>query len=106
MRALFMGYLDEGRELVEAPRWYHTVTGNCTTMVYDIARVVVRALPLDYRLLVSGYLPEYLYDYGALTPGVDLETLRARGRINERALAADQDPAFSARIREGIPGAP
>ena len=106
MRALFMGYLEQGRALVETPRWYHTVTGNCTTMVYDIARVVVKALPIDYRLLVSGYLPEYLYDQGALTPGVDLETLRTRGHINERAHTDSGDPTFSARIREGIPGAP
>ncbi len=106
MRALFLGYLEQGRALLAAPRWYHTLTGNCTTMVYDIARVVVKGLPLDYRLIVSGYLPEYLYDAGALTPGVDLETLRARGRINERARLADDDPAFSARIREGMPGVP
>ena len=106
MRALFMGYLAQGQELIEAPRWYHTVTGNCTTMVYAIARVVVKALPIDYRLLVSGYLPDYLFDQGALTPGFDLETLRTRGHINERARMESGDPAFSTRIREGIPGTP
>lgn len=105
MRALFMGYLERGRELLAAPRWYHTLTGNCTTIVYAIAHVVVKALPLDYRLLASGYLPDYLYDNHALTPGFDLETLRARGRITDRARAADEDPDFSRRIRDGIPGA-
>jgi hypothetical protein len=34
---------------------------------------------------------------------LSLEALRARSRINERARAADRDPAFSRRIREGLP---
>lgn len=104
MRQLFMGYLDEGKALLERPRWYHTLTGNCTTIVYEIARHVVKALPLDYRLIVSGYLPDYLYDAKALTPGVDLETLRAKGRITDRAKEADRDQDFSHRIRDGVPG--
>jgi len=31
------------------------------------------------------------------------EALKARSRLNDRAEAADSDPRFSVRIREGLP---
>lgn len=104
MRSLFLAYLAEADALRRRPRWYQTATGNCTTIVFEMARRIVGGLPLDYRLLLSGYLPEYLYRVGALTPGVDLATLRRAGRIAERARAADAAADFSARIRRGVPG--
>jgi hypothetical protein len=104
MRSLFLAYLKEGAALRREPRWYNTLTTNCTTVVYDMARHVVGGLPLDYRLLLSGYLPGYLYDVGALTRGADFALLSRAGRITERAKAADADPAFSERIRAGVPG--
>jgi hypothetical protein len=104
MRSLFRAYLAEGEALCRAPRWYSTLTANCTTIVYQMARRIVDGLPLDYRLLLSGYLPNYLHDVGALARGYSFATLRQAGRITERAKAADADPAFSQRIRAGIPG--
>lgn len=107
IRSLFLTYLDEGASLVRAPSFYNTLTANCTTIVYDLAKRVVPGLPMDYRLLASGYLPDYLYDVGGLTPGFSLEQLRAGGHITERAIAADKDPGadFSQAIRQGMPGA-
>jgi hypothetical protein len=104
MRSLFLAYLEHAESLRREPRWYNTITANCTTLVFDMARLVVKGLPLDYRLLLSGYLPDYLFDVGALTPGYDFETLRRAGHIVERAKAADTDPEFSRRIRAGVPG--
>lgn len=106
MRSLFLAYLDEGASLVRAPSFYNTLTANCTTIVYALARHIVPGLPMDWRLLASGYLPDYLYDVGGLTPGYSLEALRAGGRITERAIAADKAPTadFSQAIRQGMPG--
>ncbi len=106
MRALLLAYLQEAEALERNPRFYDTLTANCTTIVYEMAQRIVGGLPLDWRLLASGYLPEYLRDVGGLTPGYDLETLRAAGRITLRAKEADADPAFSEIIRRGIPGMP
>jgi len=103
MRALFLSYLDEAHAMAKTPSFYNTLTANCTTIVFNMAQHIVGGLPLDYRLLASGYLPEYLFDMGALTPGVDLATLRAAGRITDRAKAATSDPQFSQAIRHGIP---
>lgn len=107
MRSLFLAYLGEGAALVRAPSFYNTLTANCTTIVYDLAKRVVPGLPMDYRLLASGYLPDYLHDVGGLTPGHGMEALRAAGRITERARAFDRSPDaedFSQAIRHGVPG--
>jgi len=103
MRSLFLGYTDEANSLVGTPRFYNTVTVNCTTLVYLMMKRIVGYLPLSYRLLVSGYLPEYVYHVGGLDQRYPLEELRALGRITERAKKADRSDAFSADIRRSIP---
>lgn len=104
LKGLFVSYIGEARKLDAAPAFYNTLTSNCTTIVYELAKQIAPGLPLDYRLLVSGYFAEYARDLGVLTPGVDFATLKARGRITDRARAAGDDPAFSRLIRAGVPG--
>lgn len=101
---LFRSFVVQANALAEEPRFYHTITGNCTTIVFSMMKQIVDGLPLDYRLLLTGYLPEYVYEVGGLKPGVSLEELQRLGRITQRARDADDDPAFSVRIREGVPG--
>lgn len=112
MRTLLLSYAQQAAQLHQQPRWYHTLTANCTTIVWEMAQRLVGGLPLDWRLLASGYLPEYLQSVGALTPGVSLQALRAAGDITARAqqwqppvgasdAAASID--FSHAIRQGIP---
>ncbi len=103
-RALFLAYVEEANRLAVAPRFYHTVTVNCTTLVYQMMTRIVGSLPLDYRLLFSGYLPEYVYRVGGLDARWSFQELHARGRITEQARAADRSPTFSADIRRGVPG--
>ncbi|WP_342663792.1 DUF4105 domain-containing protein [Ottowia thiooxydans] len=103
MRSLFLAYIAEADALARQPRFYDTLTANCTTIVYEMAQTIVGGLPLDWRLLASGYLPEYLNDVGALVPGHALSTLRSAGRITDRAQAANADPRFSQAIRRGVP---
>ena len=58
---------------------------------------------MSWKVLLSGYVPDYLYELGRLDtshPFVELERL---SRVNERAHAAGADAAFSRRIREGLP---
>ena len=44
------------------------------------------------------------YELGRLDTSLPFEELRRRSRVNDRAQAADQDPEFSQRIRDGLPG--
>ncbi len=104
LKDLFVAYLGEARKLDAAPAFYNTLTSNCTTIVYELAKQIAPGLPLDYRLLASGYAADYAFDQGVLTPGVDFATLKEQGRITERARAAGDAPDFSRRIRAGVPG--
>ncbi|MEM6374565.1 MAG: hypothetical protein AAF727_17585 [Pseudomonadota bacterium] len=60
-------------------------------------------LPLDYRVIVNGYFPDYLYDRGVLNPDITLAEHYALGEINTRAQAEGLTEGFSAAIREGVP---
>jgi hypothetical protein len=106
MRSLFLAYVGEAERLVQTPRFYNTITVNCTTLVYHMMRGIVGYLPLDYRLLLSGYLPSYVYKVGGLDTRYSLEQLRSFGHITDRAKAADHSERFSADIRAGIPALP
>ena len=106
MRSLFAAYVEQANGLKQTPRFYNTITANCTTIVYQMMTRIVQGLPWDYRLVLSGYLPEYLFDEGALKGATTVEEYRARGRITDRARAHDsvESSAFSKAIRIGVPG--
>ena len=102
-RVLLLGYVDEANALAAQPRFYNSITANCTTDVVMLIRAIGGVLPLDWRLLVNGYLPGFLYDRGAVVTTMPLSELMERARINDRAAAADQSPDFSRLIRIGVP---
>jgi hypothetical protein len=104
MRALFLGYVSEANRVALEPRFYNTITVNCTTLVYRMMRRIVGDLPLSYRLLFSGYMPEYAYAVGGLDRRWSLDELRARGFLSDRARRSTRPECFCADIRAGIPG--
>ena len=69
---------------------------------------IVPGVPWNWRLLVPGHLPAYLYRLNALASDLHLAQITQRGQINAAARAWDQtEPAmrssFSIAIREDIP---
>ena len=100
---LLLGYVDEANALAAQPGCYNSITANCTTAVVMLIRALGGDLPFDWRLILNGYLPGYLYDRGAVVTTIPLSELMERARINERAKAADQSPDFSRLIRIGVP---
>lgn len=67
VQSLFESYLIAADELNAQPSWYNTFTSNCTNIIFYMARIVSgERLPWDYRIWVSGWLPNYLYDIGML----------------------------------------
>jgi hypothetical protein len=103
MRSLLLAYVEEANTLARTPRFYHTISGNCTTLVWRMLKRIVHPLPFSYRVLFSGYLPEYVYEVGALDQRYPIEALRTLGYISERARGSDQSAEFSREIRNGVP---
>jgi len=103
-RAVLLDYLKEINRLKEQPEWYNAVTDNCTTSIHQHSYPYARKVRWDWRILINGYVDELAYEVGTLDHSLPFPELKARSLINDRAKAADKDPEFSARIREGLPG--
>src|SRR6266496_6470007 len=102
-RGRFLEYVRSLNALHTQPRWYNAITTNCTTSIRD-QRPINERVPWDWRILLNGKADEVLYEHRALvTGGLPFAELKQRSLIDARAKAADKDPAFSARIREGLP---
>ena len=99
MRALFLAYVQDANKLTVTPEFYNTITSNCTTIVYRMARQIEPGLPRDFRLLLTGYLPEYLYKVGALDQSTPIEEQRQRARITDKARNSKPGDDFSRAIR-------
>jgi len=99
-RRLFMQYMEQMDALRTQPEFYNTLTTNCTTNIWMNARVNPGHPPLSWKILASGYVPEYMYEQGRLEDmGLSFDELQRRAHVNARAKAADTAPDFSRRIR-------
>ena len=124
VRSLFESYLTAADDLNAKPAWYNTLISNCTNIIFYMARIVSGdRLPWDYRIWVSGWLPNYLYDVGMLdaAPEKDnqpwsMNTWYERTHINPKAKGFDNQVnshsdidrdknsrKFSQQIRQDIP---
>ena len=106
IRRIFLDYMKTINDLRDRPRFYNTLTTNCTTSILMHTRMNPESPPLSWKILLSGYVPDYLYELGRLDTTRPFAELERLSRVNARAHAADKDPAFSQRIREGLPKAP
>ena len=104
-RRLFLEYLKKINALKEQPEFYNTLTTNCTGNIWLHSQVNPGHPPFSWKILLSGYVPEYLYEIGRLDTGLPFPELRRRAHINAQARAADGAEDFSQRIREGWPDA-
>lgn len=106
-RRLFMEYVHQINALTTRPEFYNTLTTNCTTGIWLNTRVNAQHLPLNWKILVSGYVPQFLYEQGRLeTYGLSFADLQQRVHVNARALAAGDAADFSQLIRSGAGSAP
>ncbi len=102
-RALLEEYVRDANRLAATPQWYNSLTTNCTTVVVHMMTAIGNGLPLDWRLIANGYLPDYAYDHGALAMQYQLSELRELGQIAGRGKAHGLRPGFSQAIRVGVP---
>jgi len=103
LRRIFLDYIKSINELRERPSYYNTLTTNCTTSILFHTRMNPESPPLSWKILVSGYVPDYLYELGRIDTSHPFAELEKMSLVNTRAHAADKDPAFSQRIRDGMP---
>lgn len=103
IRGVFLDYIETINNMYEQPRFYNTLTTNCTTNILMHTRINPESPPMSWKVLVSGYVPKYLYELGRIDTARPFPDLEKLSHVNERAHAADQDAAFSQRLRQGLP---
>ena len=101
-RRLFIEYIRNINELHDKPAFYNTLLDNCTTDIWLNSLVNQGHLPFSWKILLSGYVPEYLYESGRLSSQLPFDQLQRQALINPAAQAADQSPDFSQRIRANL----
>jgi hypothetical protein len=102
-RQLIEEYVRDANALAEKPKFFNSLTSNCATTVVKLLRATGVEIPFDWRLIVNGYLPDLVYDRGALDTRVSMEELRQSGKILLRAQAVGLSDGFAKAIRAGVP---
>ena len=102
-RALLVEYVKQANDLAINPRFYNTLTTNCTTAIFDMMHAVTSSIPFDWRIILTGHLPYYLYEHGAVDTRIPIEELRERADVTGRVDGSLTEVEFSSRIREGVP---
>ncbi|MGZ9261308.1 MAG: Lnb N-terminal periplasmic domain-containing protein [Candidatus Binatia bacterium] len=103
VRRIFLDYIKSINELRERPSYYNTLTTNCTTSILFHTRMNPESPPMSWKVLLSGYVPDYLYDLGRIDTSRPFAELEKLSHVNARAHAAGRDATFSQRIRQGLP---
>jgi hypothetical protein len=103
VRRVFLDYIRAINDLREQPQFYNTLMTNCTTGIWLHTRMNPESPPLSWKILLSGYVPDYLYELSRLDKTMPFAQLEKLSCVNEPAHAADKDRAFSQRIRDGLP---
>jgi hypothetical protein len=103
IRRIFLDYIETINDMHARPRFYNTLTTNCTTSILMHTRIHPESPPMSWKVLLSGYVPDYLYQLGRIDTTKPFAQLEKLSRVNERAHAADKDASFSQRLRQGLP---
>ena len=112
-QALFKGFVAETNELATAPRFYHTLTANCTNMLAKIVnKYYPGTLPYDISWNLTGLSDYYLERQGFIDlNGASREQLRTkydltihRDALRENATLSSKD--FSVFIDSLIGASP
>lgn len=101
MQKLFVSMLLRAGKLATEPEFYNTLTSTCTTnLVAHVNEMVPGRIPFSYKVLMPAYSDELAREIGLIDNTLSIEELRAKYKINDRALQYAYDPLFSQRIRE------
>lgn len=103
-RALFLGMLVSANELLVRPRFYNTLTANCTsTIVRHVNTLVPGRVPFSYRWLLPAFADRLAYDLGLIDTDLPEDSLRARFRLSVSDDLVTDSAGFSTAIRRGLP---
>ncbi|MBN1407316.1 MAG: DUF4105 domain-containing protein, partial [Calditrichaceae bacterium] len=100
IRKLFIDVLERAQKLQAEPEFYNTIWSNCTSTLYDhVNKIWPRRLPGGWKLILTGYSDELVYDNDLINTTLSLEEARQYFRVNDRAKKYFNLAKFSVLIR-------
>ena len=103
-RAVLLSYVNRANALANHAEWYNTITTNCATGALPHARAAGAPGQWSLDIFLSGRAARQGYRNRLLDTSLPFEQLEHRSHINSPAVAAENAPDFSSRIRAGLPG--
>ena len=99
VKRLFLEYVANINALYEKPSFYNTLLSNCTTVIWLHSKVNPNHLPFSWKILLSGYLPEYIHESGGFDQNLTFTDLKKQAYINPLVDERDISTDFSRAIR-------
>ncbi len=109
-RRLFLGLLEKTNDIAARPRFYNTVTANCTNVLAHIVnQIKPGAIPLDISWYLPGYSDRFLMKIGLIATVRSVEHTQqqydlTRERNQIIAIAASPHAQFGPAIRRLLAG--
>jgi hypothetical protein len=99
-RRLFLDLAQVSEQLETQPRFYNTLTSNCTNELAKVANQAESgAIPPNIALIFPGYAASLLYDLGFIPNDAPLDSLRLRYAVTDAVAATIERPDFSRLLR-------
>jgi hypothetical protein len=99
IRSVLTEFVHQANELAARPRFYNSLTTNCTTSIVAMMRATGATVPLDWRLVVNGRLPDYVFDHDALEEGLTLAEAKAKAPVSAKGKVFGLGEGYSAALR-------
>ncbi len=100
---LFLESAKSTEELRNNPRFYNTITSNCTNNLAKIANEVKPgSIPFHYALYFPGYSPKLLYNLGYFDSNLSFDELKEKSYISNIVNKIYNDPNFTQELRENL----
>lgn len=99
----FLELAKETEKLRQNPKFYNTLTSNCTNNLAKMANKVNEgSIPFHYAQLLPGYSDEFLYKLEFISNDKPLEELKKKYYITDLVKKYYLDENFSEKLRENL----
>ncbi|MDD2909421.1 MAG: DUF4105 domain-containing protein [Candidatus Pacebacteria bacterium] len=98
-KKLLLNLLEEANELRNNPKWYNTLTANCTNLLFSHLNCVLEE-PIHYswKMLFTGFSDELIFDKNLIS----LKKEKNKYDITKKSREIGNVESYSLLIREGI----
>ena len=100
---LFLNLAEVSQQLESQPRFYNSLTSNCTNELAKAANMVrPGTIPPNIALVLPGYADKVLYDLGFIPHDQPLEEVRRKYYVSDIVKATYEQPDFSSLLRSQL----